>query len=640
MPPPGPARLGSPTAQPSTNFKVTAGRLLALMRSQRSLLLWMLALGLTSIVLNVVGPMILGHATDLIFSGFIGHHMPAGATRVEVIDHYRQQGDGTLADMLRSTDFTPGRGIDFTMVHITLIAALAASVGNGACWIIQGRVTTKIVQRTAFQLRGDIEAKLARLPLSYFDRQPRGEVLSRATNDIDNIVQTLQQTVSSVTNSLLLIVGVLAMMFWISPLLALVALVIVPISVFLTSVLRRRAAPQFARQWKTTGELNAHIEEVYTAHDLVRAHGLQADCDTAFRRLNDSLSQSVSRAQSAGGIVQPALTFLTNASYVLVAVIGGLQVAMGGLSVGAVQAFIQYSRLFSGPLTQLMSLVSVVQSGVASAERVFELLDATEQSGEPELLVGQKPRQGYVRFEDVFFRYEPDKPLIEGLSLSVEPGQTVAIVGATGAGKTTLVNLLLRFYEIDSGRITVDGVDASAMSRDDLRSGIGMVMQDVWLFSGTIAENIAFGTDGATREAIEEAARAALADRFIRTLPQGYDTLIGVEGTELSIGEKQLLTIARVFLVDPVIHVLDEATSSVDTRTEVLVQRAMARLSQGRTSFVIAHRLSTIREADVILVLEDGTIVEQGKHAQLLATGGTYARLHAAQFMHSAENAE
>ncbi|MEV0114483.1 ABC transporter ATP-binding protein [Streptomyces sp. NPDC050844] len=617
----------------SMDFKGSGKRLLAQFRPERATMYGMIAAVVLSVAFTVLGPKILGRATDLLFAGIVGRDMPAGVTKDQAIEQLRDKGDGGMADMLSGVDFTPGDGIDFGAVGEVLLLALGTFLAAGLLMLVATRLSNRAINRTVFRLREDVQTKLSRLPLSYFDKRQRGEVLSRATNDIDNIGQTLQQTMGQLVNSLLTIIGVLVMMFYVSPLLALVALITVPLSFYVATKVGKRSQPQFVQQWKTTGKLNAHIEEMYTGHSLVKVFGRQEESAKAFAEQNDALYEAGFKAQFNSGAMQPLMFFMSNLNYVLVAVVGGLRVASGALSIGDVQAFIQYSRQFSMPLTQVASMANLVQSGVASAERIFELLDADEQEADP--VPGERIGRlsGRVEMEHVSFRYDKDKPLIEDLSLKVEPGHTVAIVGPTGAGKTTLVNLLMRFYEVTGGRITLDGVDIARMSRDELRSGIGMVLQDTWLFGGTIAENIAYGAaKEVTREEIEEAARAAHADRFVRTLPEGYDTVIDDEGTGVSAGEKQLITIARAFLSDPVILVLDEATSSVDTRTEVLIQKAMARLAHGRTSFVIAHRLSTIRDADTILVMEDGDIVEQGTHDALLAAEGAYARLYAAQF--------
>ncbi|MFD4631989.1 ABC transporter ATP-binding protein [Streptomyces sp. NPDC058284] len=628
--------MGGPMMGPdsrSMDFKNSGKRLLGQFRPERATMWAMLVAAVLSVALSVLGPKILGRATDLLFAGIVGRDMPQGSTKEQVLDGLRAKGEGGMADMLSGVDFTPGEGIDFGAVGEVLLLALGTFVIAGLLMAVATRLSNRAINRTVFRMRGDVQTKLSRLPLSYFDKRQRGEVLSRATNDLDNINQTLQQTMGQLINSLLTIIGVLVMMFWVSPLLALVALVTVPLSFFVATKVGKRSQPQFVQQWKTTGKLNAHVEEMYTGHTLVKVFGRQEESAKAFAEQNEQLYEAGFKAQFNSGVMQPLMFFISNLNYVLVAVVGGLRVASGSLSIGDVQAFIQYSRQFSMPLTQVASMANLVQSGVASAERVFEILDAEEQEADPVPGVRPDRLRGRVEMEHVSFRYEADKPLIEDLSLVVEPGHTVAIVGPTGAGKTTLVNLLMRFYEVTGGRITLDGVDVAGMSRDELRAAIGMVLQDTWLFGGTIAENIAYGASkDVTREEVEEAARAAHADRFVRTLPDGYDTVIDDEGTGVSAGEKQLITIARAFLSDPVILVLDEATSSVDTRTEVLIQKAMARLAHGRTSFVIAHRLSTIRDADTILVMENGSIVEQGDHDTLLAAEGAYARLYAAQF--------
>ena len=628
----GPMALGIP-AEKSATFRPSAKRLLGLLGPERMALYAVLAFAVSSVALNAVGPKILGRATDLIFAGVVGRQLPTGVSRDQAVADLRLNGNGTLADLVAGIPYlVPGAGIDFGAVGRVLLFVLAIYVVASLLQWAMSYILTGAVNRTIFRLRASVEDKLNRLPLPYFDNQPRGELLSRVTNDIDNVAQSLQQTMSQLLTSLLTVVAMVAMMLYISPLLALIALVTIPVSMAVTAAIGKRSQKHFVQQWKSTGELNGIVEETFTGHQLVKVFGRQKEAGEAFREKNDDLFDAGFGAQFISGIIMPTMMFIGNLNYVVIAVVGGLRVASGSMTLGDVQAFIQYSRQFTQPLTQVASMANLLQSGVASAERVFEVLDAPEQaaeSAEPTLL---DDPHGRVQFEDVSFSYTPDRPLIEHLDLTVEPGQMVAIVGPTGAGKTTLVNLIMRFYELDSGRITLDGVDITELSRHNLRSEIGMVLQDTWLFGGTIRDNIAYGRPTASGEEVLAAARATYVDRFVHSLPAGYDTVLDAEAGNISAGEKQLITIARAFLSDPALLILDEATSSVDTRTELLVQQAMSALRQDRTSFVIAHRLSTIRDADLILVMEEGRIVEQGSHADLLARGGAFADLYAAQF--------
>ncbi len=623
---------GGMVGQKSMTFGPSAKRLIGRMWPFRVKATFVVLLAVVSVSFAVMGPKILGRATDLIFAGLFGRQIPEGVTQQQAADGLRADGQGQLADLVAHLDHVvPGQGVDFSALASVLGLVLAVYVASAlAAWLL-AYLLNDVVQGTIYRMREEVEDKVNRLPLRYFDRQPRGELLSRVTNDIDNVSQTLQQTMSQLLQSLLTVVGVLAMMFWISPLLALVALVIVPVTMVVTGGIMKRSQGLFIQQWRRTGKLNAHIEEAFTGHALVKVFGRQHEVERAFEEQNDELFKASFGAQFVSGLIMPVMMFIGNLQYVAIAVIGALRVASGSMSLGDVQAFIQYSRQFTQPLTQIASMTNLLQSGVASAERVFELLDAEEEEPETPVAAAEVTR-GEVVFDDVSFRYDEDQPLIEDLSLVVHPGQTVAIVGPTGAGKTTLVNLIMRFYEVDAGRITLDGVDVSAMRRSDLRSRIGMVLQDTWLFEGTIRDNIAYGRPGASEDEVIAAARATFVDRFVHTLPDGYDTLVNEEGANVSAGERQLITIARAFLSDPALLILDEATSSVDTRTELLLQHAMASLRTDRTSFVIAHRLSTIRDADLILMMEHGQIVEQGTHEALVEAGGAYAALYRSQF--------
>ncbi len=622
----------------SLHFFPSLKRLLGHLAPERMILALVVLLAVAGIVMNVLGPKILGMATDVIFTGVLGKNLPSGATKEQVVAALRAQGKNTFADMVERLNVIPGHGIDFVLLEKLLLVALGLYLVASLLLWLQGYLLNGAVQRSIYSLRSQVEEKVNRLPLSYFDKQTRGELLSRVTNDIDNISQSLQQTLSQLLTSLLTVIGVTVMMLVISPELALIVLVTIPVSILVITVIGRRSQRLFIQQWKSTGELNGHVEEAFTGQSLVKVFGRQHEVEAVFAERNHTLYSASFGAQFISGLIMPTMFFIGNLNYVAIAVVGGLRVASGTMNLGDVQAFIQYTRMFTQPLTQLASMANLLQSGVASAERVFEVLDEEEQV--PEEASSLNPTCGRVAFEHIWFSYDREKPLITDLSLVAEPGSTVAIVGPTGAGKTTLVNLIMRFYELDGGRITLDGVDIATVPRAALRSNIGMVLQDTWLFHGTIRENIAYGRPTATEEEIHAAAEATYVDRFVHALPNGYDTVLDEEASNISAGEKQLITIARAFLADPALLILDEATSSVDTRTEVLVQRAMAALRSDRTSFVIAHRLSTIRDADVILVMEDGKIVEQGTHHELLEARGHYFDLYNSQFAAGREELE
>ena len=588
--------LGVPIEK-SDDFHGSVSRLWLRLRVEGFQIGFVVVLAMVSVVLLVIGPRVLGAATNVIVDGISGPD-----------------------------------GIDFDELHKTLLLAAGIYVTSGVLQWLQARVLAGVVQSTIQRLRAEVEDKLNQLPLSDVDRMPRGDLLSRVTNDIDNLAQSLQNTASQLLVSLFTIIGVVIMMLSIDVLLALFAIVTIPLTLFSISFITRRSKRQFIAQWDNTGDLNAQTEEVFTGHDLVKVYGRRQAVVTRFRAKNQDLYTAAFKAQFLSGMIQPIMLFIGNLNYVAIAIIGGLRVTSGQMTIGDVQAFLQYSRQYTQPLSQLASMANVLQSGIASAERVFQLLDAPQQSEDPEVPLLDENPQGRVEFDHVRFSYDPNRPLITDLSLVAAPGQTVAIVGPTGAGKTTLVNLIMRFYELDGGTILLDGHDIAKMRRRDLRSNIGMVLQDTWLFGGTLRENIAFGNLDATEEQIMEAARATYVDRFVHTLSNGYDTILDDESGSVSAGEKQLVTIARAFLANPTILILDEATSSVDTRTEVLIQHAMNALRSNRTSFVIAHRLSTIRDADIILVMENGNIVEQGSHDELLQRNGAYVALYQAQF--------
>jgi ATP-binding cassette subfamily B multidrug efflux pump len=618
--------------QKAMNFGPSMRRLLKRLRPERFKVILVMLAAVLSVGLAALGPRILGKATDIIFSGVVGNRIPAGVSMQQAIDAAIARGEDQFAAMLSGVDAVPGQGIDFSALRDVLLLALVLYIGSALFQYLQGYLINDVVQATMFRLRSEVEEKINALPLRYFDGTPRGELLSRVTNDIDNVSQSLQQTMSQLLNSILTVVFVFAMMISISWSLALIALVTIPITILLAAVVMKQSQGKFIAQWRRTGNLNAQVEEAFTGHALVKVFGRQAEVQESFEVENEELYEASWGAQFLSGLIMPIALFIGNLNYVIIAVVGALRVASGTLSLGDVQAFILYSRQFTRPITQIASMVNLLQSGVASVERVFEFLDAPDEPADSASVGTSSGAHGRVAFENVSFRYIEDQPLIEDVSFHVDPGQTVAIVGPTGAGKTTLVNLIMRFYDLDSGRITIDGIDTATMQRNELRSQTGMVLQDTWLFEGTIRDNIAYGRLDATEDEIMAAARATYVDRFVGALPDGYDTIVDNEGGRISAGEKQLITIARAFLADPALLILDEATSSVDTRTEVHVQHAMSALRADRTSFVIAHRLSTIRDADLILVMEDGQIVEQGNHDALLDLEGAYFRLYQSQF--------
>ena len=617
----------------SKDLRATVRRLAGRMKAERTKLFLALMLGITSVTFMVLGPKILGNATNVLFNGIVGKRLPAGVTKAQAIAMLRSEGHNQIAAMISGMNVTPGVGVDVTRLGEILAVAALLYVLGAAFTYFQGFTMAGLTQRLMSEMRRDVESKLSRLPLRYFDSHPHGDVLSRVTNDIDNLTTSIQQGLSQLLTSILTIVGVLGMMIWISPLLALVSVITIPAAMVVTFFIAKRSQVQFTAQWSQTGALNGLVEETHTGHELVQVFGRSDATVEEFSRRNRLLYVASFRAQFLSGVIQPTMQFIANINYVVIAVLGGYRVASGLLSLGAVTAFIQYSRQFTMPITQIASQMNMLQSGLASAERVFELLDAEEEEPDAARL-GVEPAlgPGSVRLDNVRFRYESDEPLIEGFSLDVAPGQTIAIVGPTGAGKTTIVNLLVRFYEIDGGHIILNGVDYRDLTRDEVRGAFGMVLQDTWMFAGSIRDNIAFGRPGASDEDVIAAARAAYVDGFVRTLPEGYATILDEDASNLSSGQKQLLTIARAFLANQSILILDEATSNVDTRTEVLIQEAMARLRHGRTSFVIAHRLSTIREANTIIVMDHGRIVEQGSQRELMEHRGLYFELYNSQF--------
>jgi len=629
----GGGRAAMVPTEKAKDFKGTVKRLINYLKPQAFLIILVIIFPITSVAFTISAPKILGRATNKLFEGVISKQLPAGMTKDQIIAGLKAKGETQYADMVSAMDITPGKGVDFNAIlRILLSLAVIYLLAAFFQWL-QQYIMASVAQGTVYRLRRDVDRKLAKLPLKYYDNHSHGDILSRVTNDVDNIAHTLQQSLTQLIHAVVTVIGVLIMMFSISSLLAGISLLVIPVSIVVTALIAKQSQKQFIAQWDSTGTLNGHIEEMFTGHAIVKAFNREDKAIERFDKENERLYQSSFKAQFISSIIYPAINFLNNLNYVAICVIGGIRVANGVITLGDVQAFIQYSRQFTQPIVQTASIMNILQSTVASAERVFELLDEEEELPDTDKPVVLTNVKGHVKFEHVYFRYKPDVPLIEDMNLEALPGSTIAIVGPTGAGKTTLVNLLMRFYEIDSGRITIDDVDIRDMKRDDLRKLFGMVLQDTWLFNGTIKENIAYGKEGATDDEIIAAAKAAYVDHFVRTLPQGYDTVLTDDATNISQGQRQLLTIARAFLADPKILILDEATSSVDTRTEMLIQKAMAKLMQNRTSFVIAHRLSTIRDADTILVMNNGRIIEQGNHKELIAAKGFYYDLYNSQFL-------
>ncbi|MBA2938055.1 ABC transporter ATP-binding protein [Paenibacillus sp. CGMCC 1.16610] len=598
----GMGAMGMPV-QKAKDFKGTLRRLSGYMKPFRVSIISVFIAAVLSTVFSIISPKLMGNATTKLYEGSMAKFKGV-----------------------------PGAKIDFdALLQIVLILA-ALYVFSSVLTFIQQRIMVGVTQKIVFNLRKDISDKLTRVPLSFFDSRSHGDTMSRATNDVDTISSTMQQSLTQLITSIVTLLGIIIMMLTISPLLTLVTIITLPLSILATKMIASRSQKYFKGQQKTLGELNGHVEEMYTGHTIVKAFGRERHSIEKFNEINDRLYHSGWKAQFISGMIFPLMSFIGNIGYVLVSVIGGIMVTQSTIKIGDILAFIQYSGQFGMPITQVANIANIIQSTIAAAERIFELLDEPEEVLEDAASKSVTQVRGHVQFNEVAFSYKTDEPLIEHMNIEVEPGQTVAIVGPTGAGKTTIVNLLMRFYELKGGTISIDGVDSRKMSRSHLRGLFGMVLQDTWLFNGTIRENIAYGRDGASEEEIVNAARAAYADHFIRTLPDGYNTILNEEASNLSHGQKQLLTIARAILADPAILILDEATSSVDTRTEVSIQRAMNNLMENRTSFVIAHRLSTIRDADLILVMNHGTVIEQGTHEQLLAQNGFYADLYNSQF--------